>query len=267
LVSEELHRYTDHWAGPLAGKSGSLAALAGPRAEAVHARNRRLVYPYSVVPGGVSSAAELRDAAAHDSVVAEHYAGFNYAHARVIQVDRPRLVYLSYRRGGKIHWSSKQASLHPGERLITDGKITARSRCGNQVSVLPQANTAPDEPLMAELDQPDVLASGTEFPSLLNSELIHVDPVMPIGPGLPVAGGGTPGEGIPIGPGPPGVSVPFPVGLPIPSGGGGGCVPSKKNHNCKPEPPPPETVPEPGTIVLMLSGGVAVFARFRRKNL
>jgi hypothetical protein len=261
LGSEGLHHYTDHWVRA-AGPRESIAALAGPRAEAVRARNLRLVYPYSVIPGGVGSVAELRDAAAHDTVVAEHYAGFDYARARVIRVDRPRLVYLSYRRGGKIHWSSKQASLHPGEKLITDGKVTARERCGNQVSVLPQANTAPDEPLMAELDQPDALASGIEVPSTLNSQLMHMDPVMPVGPNLPGAGGGTPIGGTPVGAGPPGVSMPFPIGLPI---SGGTCVPSKKNHNCKQE-PPPAAAPEPGTLVLMFSGGAAVLVRFRRKR-
>ena len=261
LVSEGLRHYAGHWVGSTTGQ-GSLAALAGPRAEGVRAHNRRLVYPYSVIPGGVNSVAELRDAAAHDPIVAEHYAGFDYARARVIQVDRPRLVYLSYRRGGKIHWSSKQASLHPGEKLISDGKVTARERCGNQVSVLPQANTAPDEPLMAELDQPDALASGIEFLSGLNSQLMPGDPVMPVGPSSPVAGGSAPLAGPPVGPGPPGVSMPFPIGLPIP---GTTCLPNKQNHNCKPQPPPP-TVPEPGTLVLVLSGSAAVLARFRRKR-
>jgi hypothetical protein len=194
--------------------------------------------------------------------VAAHYAGFNYKQARVVQVARPQLVYLSYRRGTQVYWSSKQASLHPGEKLITDGKITARTRCGNQVSVLPQARTAPDEPLMAELDRPDAVASGTEFPSTLNSDLLQVDPVMPIRPG-PTAGGTL------VGPGPPGVSMPFPVGLPI--NGGGACVPTKKNNNCKtvpppPPPPPPPIVPEPGTVVLVLSGAAAVFVRFRLKR-
>ena len=245
-------------------RAPSLSALAGPQSTPIHPRNRRLVYPYSVIPGGVSSADELRDAAAHDATVAGHYAGFNYKQARVVQVDRPQLVYLSYRRGTQVYWSSKQASLRPGEKLITDGKITARTRCGNQVSVLPQARTAPDEPLMAELDRPDAVASGIEFPSTLNSDLLQVDPVMPIGPG-PTAGGTL------VGPGPPGVSMPFPVGLPI--NGGGACVPTKKNNFCKtapppppPPPPPPETVPEPGTVVLVLSGAAAVFARFRQKR-
>lgn len=262
LVSEGIHLYSDYLGRPSARQIQSLSVLAGPQVAAIQARNRRLVYPYSVIPGGVSSADELRDAADHDSVVAAHYAGFDYKRARVIEVDRPRLVYLSYRRGGQIHWTRKQASLHPGEKLLTDGRITARTRCGNQISVLPQANTLPDEPLIAELDRPDAVASGTEFPSSFDSRALQIDPVMPIGPGSTTAGGTL------VGPGPPGVSMPFPVGLPI---AGGGCVPKKtgtddpKHNKCKPE-PPPETVPEPGTVVLVLSGAAAVFARLRQKR-
>lgn len=258
LVSGGNH-FADKWGGLRpAARNRSLSVLAGPQAGAIQARNRRLVYPYSVIPGGISSADELREAAAHDATVAEHYAGFDYKVARVVEVDRPRLVYLSYRRGGQIHWTRKQASLHPGEKLITDGRITARTRCGNQVSVLPQANTLPDEPLIAELDRPDALASGREFPSSFDSSLLQVDPVIPIGPG-PTASGPL------VGPGPPGVTVPFPIGPPII--GGGACVPSKKNNFCKsvPPPPPPE-VPEPGTIVLVASGAAAVFARFHHKR-
>ena len=261
LVSEGFYYYTDNWRRPLReGGNQSPSLLAGPRAGAIQARNRRLVYPYSVIPGGVSSADELREITAHDATVAEHYAGFDYKRARVIEVDRPRLVYLSYRMGGEIHWTRKQASLHPGEKLLTDGRITARTRCGNQVSVLPQTNTLPEEPLIAELDRPDAVASGVEFPSSFNSNLLQVDPVMPIGPG---STGGTL-----VGPGPPGVSMPFPIGPPIL--GGGGCVPKKtgaddpKDKKCKPE--PPAAVPEPGTMVLVLSGAAAVLARFRQNR-
>ena len=254
------NRFADKWGGPRpAARNRSLSVLAGPQAGRIQARDRRLVYPYSLIPGGISSADELREAAAHDATVAEHYAGFDYKVARVVEVDRPRLVYLSYRRGGQIHWTRKQASLHPGEKLITDGRITARTRCGNQVSVLPQANTLPDEPLIAELDRPDALASGREFPSSFDSSWLQVDPVIPIGPG-PTASGPL------VGPGPPGVTVPFPIGPPII--GGGACVPSKKNNFCKsvPPPPPPPEVPEPGTIVLVASGTAAVFSRFHHKR-
>ena len=265
LVSNGFPYYTDHGGGAQPeGLNHTLSALAGPHAGAIQAHNRRLVYPYSVIPGGVTSADELRKIAAHDATVAAHYSDFDYSRARVIEVDRPRLVYLSYRVGGQVHWTRKQASLHPGEKLLTDGRITARTRCGNQVSILPQANTSPEEPLIAELDRPDAVASGSEFPSSFDSNLLHVDPVMPIGPG---STGGTFASG-----GPPGVSVPLPIGGPVVPPTGGGCVPQKtgsesqKKKNCKPPPPPPSPVPEPGTVVLVLSGAAAVFARFRQKR-
>jgi hypothetical protein len=247
-------------------KPVSLAALAGPSAGAITVRNRRTVYPYSVVPGGVSSPAELREAAAHDLTVAAHYAEFNYARGRVVEVTRPRLVYLSYRRGNHVYWTRKQVSLHQGEKLLTDGRITARTRCANQVSVLPQAQTSPEEPSMAELDRPDAVASGMErFPMALDSSLLNFDPGMPIGPGSPMGStfAGTP----------PGVFIPLPIGGPV-AGPGGGCPSTKaksgssKEKNCTPEPPtpPPPAVPEPGSIVLMLSGAAAILARYRMNN-
>jgi hypothetical protein len=265
LGSEGIRHFADNWGRPQTiGLNRSLSAIAGPQPGMIQARNRRIVYPYSVVPGGVISADELRDAATHDASVAEHYAGFDYKRAKVVEVDHPRLVYLSYRRGGKIFWTRKQASLHPGEKLLTDGKITARTRCGNRVSVLPQANTAPNEPTIAELDRPDALASGMESPSsAFNSSLLG-EPVMPGGP-APVGGstGGTLADGgMPGGTGP-GVFVPFPGVPPIP----GECVPKKtgtEKKGCKPVPPP--EVPEPGTVVLVLSGAAAIFGRFRLKR-
>jgi len=223
-----------------------------------------------VIPGGVSSAEELRSVAAHDQTVAEHYAGFDYDHARVVPVSQPRLVYVSYRRRNKVYWTRKQMSLHPGEKLLTDGKITARTRCGNQVSVLPQANTSPDEPLMAELDRPDAAASGImRLPANLAS-LLNADPGMPAGPsslgGNSLAGGGVPPSGfIPL---PVGAPIPPPVGSPITSG----CT-QQTGTNCNPTPPPPppsepppSTVQEPGSLILMLTGAAAALARFRRKR-
>ena len=234
--------------------SSSLAIAQLP--SGIQARNRRLVYPYSVVPGGVRSAQELREVAAHDAAVAKHYSGFDYQHARVIEVKDPRMVYLSYRRGDRIYWTRKQASLHRGEKLLTDGSITARTRCGNQVSVLPRRDTGPEEPTMAELDRPDAVASGLEtIPSSLSSSLLHVDPVMPFGH--------SPSAGISAG-GPLGGFVPPPIG-----GGGGGGSPGGGHpggggctSNCNPPPPPPP-IPEPSTILLVLSGAAAIFARSR----
>jgi hypothetical protein len=256
------HRYA-YQRNQLPPATTSLSALAGPHPGEIRARNRRLVYPYSVIPGGVNSADELRETSAHDETVATHYAGFNYNRGRVIEVSEPRLVYLSYRRGNKVYWTRKQASLHKGEKLLTDGRITARTRCGNQVSALPQANTSPEEPLLAELDRPDAVASGIGAgPSNLGSNLLSVDPGMPIGPS---AGGTFAGGG-----GPPSGFVPLPIGGPTTptTGGGGGCTPTT-NNNCTPPPPPPPpppTVPEPGTMVLVLSGAAAVITRACQKR-
>jgi hypothetical protein len=260
-ISGSAKSYSTQWRRSAPSSVISLSALAGPQVGEITAHNQRLVYPYSVIPGGVKSAAELRDATAHDPVAAEHYARFDYKGAHIVEVSEPQLVYLSYRRNNKIYWTRKQASLHPGEKLLTDGRITARTRCANQVSVLPQANTSPEEPAIAELDRPDAVASGTEaFPNL-SSSLLDVDPGIPTGP-TASSPGGTPG-----GFGPPSTFIPFPIGgpggtTPPRTGGGPGCT----IGNCTPPPPPPPpppTVPEPGTFLLVGSGAAAVIARLR----
>ena len=257
-VSDKSYSYTPQWTVP--SSQGAFVFSEGAPSHGIQSRNRRLVYPYSVIPGGVRSAAELQEIAQHDPVVAAHYSGFDYGRARVIGVERPRLVYVSYRKAGKIHWTSKQATLRAGEMLLTDGRITARTRCGNQVSVLPQADVLREEPTMAELERPDAFASGTEqlFPQ--SSLLLHLDPLIPIGP--PYAGFPQPGTFIPL-----------------PSGGGLGpvtgasCPPNKKGtttakpeKDCKTQPPPPATVPEPGTMVLMASGAAAIYVRYRSRK-
>jgi uncharacterized membrane protein YgcG len=226
----------------------------------IQTRSRRLVYPYSIVPGGVASADDLQQAAVHDSVVATHYAAFDYRRAHLVEVKHAEKVYLSYRLHNKVFWTVRQASLHPGEKLLTDGTVTARTRCGNQVSVLPHIAISPDEPTLAELDRPDAMASGIEGPAAApDSRLLAVDPALPFGPShagpTGLVGGG----------GPPAVFVPPPIG-----GGGGGSGGGGGNggggngggggggggH-------PPET-PEPGTIVLVLSGAGIIFARYRK---
>ena len=254
----------------LAPGDSNTAAIAGPRPDPIEPYSRRLVYPYSVVLGGVRSAEELRRAAAHDRTVARHYSGFRYDRARLIQVKRPQLVYLSYRRGAKIYWTRKQVRLHAGEKLLTDGHITARTRCANQVSVLPQAKTAPEDPTIAELDRPDGLASGIEEYPNLASSLLNGSRATPLATGTgPVTTAG----GIPAG------FIPFPAGgggsrppngggnggggggAGGGGGGGGGCL-----VHCHPPPPPPPAAPEPATLLLVASGVAAVVVRARRRN-
>lgn len=218
---------------------------------------KRPVYPYSIVRGGVRNAKELKWAADHDPVVRTHYAGFDYDHARVVRLVLARSVYVSYRIGNKVYWTHRRLTLKKGETVLTDGKMTARTRCGNRVEEMPQQATSTAEPSPEKFDQPEQPAAGTAmstppvpFESALNSRpgvpglgpappLTLYDPLS-FGPWTPLnppplpgvcgggkkkngssGGGGKKGKGNPCGPG---------------GGGGGG------------------EVPEPGTWFLVGSG-------------
>jgi hypothetical protein len=260
--------------------SQNLAMLAGHVDVPMPARTGRVVYPYSVVPGGVRSPEELQAIAAHDHLVAKHYSGFDFRRAKIVELRRPTMMYLSYRMGEKIFWTKKQIALRQGEKLITDGKMTARTRCANRVEALPQAAISPQEPLAEQFDDPFAeggSATKFNFPGNFESALDHR--IGPTGfggegpPQSPIASGFGPGGG-----GfPPGVFPP-----PIP-GGPGTCEPTKPKHGhsgadegsskkkkknpCSsggPGGPPPATVPEPGTILLVASGLGGIYFRHRR---
>jgi PEP-CTERM motif len=233
----------------------------------------RPVYPYSVVPGGVEDAKELKWVAEHDPIVAAHYAGFDYDHARVVRLTLARTAYVSYRIGNRVYWTHRRVTLHKGEKVITDGRITARSRCANRVEEVPQQAAAPNEPPVEKFDQPTHPGTGTAMqtpPVLFESALLNRPPGPGLGPVGPlslydplVAGGWTP------------ISPP-----PLPSGL---CGPNKKKGTTetgccvggegegtgkkKPGGPcgSPGVVPEPGTWIMLASGLAAIFWQARRK--
>ena len=171
--------------------SANLAALAAQAGIRSRPQTSRPVYPYSVVPGGVQSPEDLKQASDHDPIVAQHYAGFDYQRARVIEVQEPKLVYLSYRLHDRIYWTSKLIRLRRGEKLISDGKMTARTRCGNRVSEAAQKAVSPEEPPAEKFDQPFLADGGTStqapFPGTFASTLRN-DPTFdgagPAGPPL-----------------------------------------------------------------------------------
>lgn len=134
--------------------------------ESLRQMENRPVYPYSVVPGGVRDANELKWVTQHDPVIAEHYAGFDYGRAHVVKVVLAREVYVSYRIGGKLYWTRHPIRLKKGETLLTDGSMTARTRCGNRVEEKPQQGTSNFEPPAAKFDEPILPATGTSTASL-----------------------------------------------------------------------------------------------------
>ncbi|MGA9527726.1 MAG: PEP-CTERM sorting domain-containing protein [Terriglobales bacterium] len=205
------------------------------------------VYPYSVVPGGIKSPQTLRQAAANDKAVSRHFSHFDFNHAHFVRVEQPREVYVSYRIRDSIFWTQKRIRLHPGELLLTDGKITARAKCGNQVSDTAKPEISNEEPEEDVLDQPVALD--------------------PMGPALPVRAM-LEATDLPSGqPGSPklfanNLSFPY-VGfnLPLPPRN---ClaVPNDKDciHHKKP------VTPEPPTMILLASGLMAIGWRYRRSK-
>jgi hypothetical protein len=117
-------------------------------------RPGRPVYLHSVIPGGIASAEELRQAMDHDPVVAQQFAGFDFERAHLVQVSEKEAMHVAYRMGQKVYWTRKKVTLHPGETLISDGKIVARTRCGNRIATTPLGPPALMEPADADLNQP-----------------------------------------------------------------------------------------------------------------
>ncbi|HEY6766264.1 MAG TPA: PEP-CTERM sorting domain-containing protein [Candidatus Sulfotelmatobacter sp.] len=227
----------------------------------------RLVYPYSVVRGGVEDARELKWVAEHDPVVAAHYAGFDYDHAQVVRLALAQTVFLSYRIGNHVYWTRHRVSLHKGEKLLTDGKMTARTKCGNRVETVPQQEASAAEPPAAKFEEPIAGGEGTAMhdpPVSFQSALMNRPGAPGIGPAPPLSlYSPFAGEAwIPIAPPP----------LPL----AGVCAPGKKKGvatatagtSKKQKDPcgPPESVPEPASWLFMATGLAGIsFWRMRGK--
>lgn len=219
----------------------------------------RPVYPYSVVAGGVRSASELKWMADHDPVVREHYAGFDYDHARIVRLVLAQTVYVSYRIGNKVYWTRHRVTLKKGETLLTDGKITARTRCANRVEEVPQQATSKSEPPAAKFEEPaqpsGTAAQGPPVPYL--SSLNNRSGVPGLGPAPPLSlyDPFSPGTWIPISP-PPLPGVCGGVGKKGKSGGGpvAPVTGGGKKGTLNPCAPGGGEVPEPSTWLLMGSG-------------
>jgi len=124
-------------------------------------KQTRRVYPYSIVPGGVTDRRELTRIVTMDKVVATHYAAFEAARVTVRTVDKPRAVYVSYRKGDKVFWTAKKLQLAQGETLLSDGQNEIRTRCGNRISDVPQLPVEAKGPSEEELDSSvDVVQEG-----------------------------------------------------------------------------------------------------------
>lgn len=208
----------------------------------------RRVYPYSVIPGGVSSPEGLRYYNSHDHVAAAHYADFNLAKARVAQLKAERWGYVSYRVGDEVFWTRRKLRLTKGEQLITDGVHYARTRCGNRISAVPRKPTWPFEPPTAAFEPP-VVEYASKPPSL-----IPLNPVPSLSP--------NPVPPVLVPNGEPPFIIPPPIILPP---GGGGPLPPPIVVPRGGNPPPVTPVPEPNTLQMLAPGLAGIYAASRMR--
>ncbi len=149
------------------------------------ARALRPNYPYSVIPGGAYSPAELRYVNEKDPLVREHYADFDIRSARVVTLTDDRFQYVSFRLKNRIFWTHNKLRIPKGEVLITDGRSYARTRCGNRLSSKRQGSTTPKQPSERALSlpafRPELLSKGEVqmAPSPPLGELAQAFPLLP----------------------------------------------------------------------------------------
>lgn len=198
------------------------------------------VYPYSVVPGGIRDIGALREAAAHDRAVARHFSNFDFTNARLERLSAPREVYVSYRIRDTIFWTRKKIRLPAGELLLTDGKMAARAKCGNQVSDTAKPEVSDEEPTEDVMDQP-VAIDPLGPPLPMRPSVARMD----LPAGAPVSNGLMGGFSFPYAPI---MAGPFQVCVKK-----NGTIDKKCSHDHK-----PPVIPEPGTMPLLGTGLVLV---------
>lgn len=270
-LSPSLFRARSYGTDPNVSEQTAQKTLDVFQQEAGREMARRPIYPYSVISGGVRSGPELKAAVEQDPVVALHYAGFDYAHARLVQLLTERSVYLSYRIGKRVYWTRHRVKLHKGETLLTDGKMTARTRCANRVEEAPQQESSSMEPPAAKFDEPLMPAIGTGLatsPVPFGTSLERAAAAPPLNMYDPMGGGSwTPFAPPPLSNvcGISGMKKPGTKGTAIPSSATAHVGKGKNKNVDVCAGGSTSEVPEPGTWVLMITGlgGLLWMARHR----
>lgn len=215
-------------------------------------KDHRVVFPYSIIPGGAESLRELRQAVTMDQVVARHYSDFDLARVRRIILRAPQSMYVSYRIGNDVFWTKHKLTLPKGETMLTDGRAMARTRCGNRVSAVPSKPNSLVEPTAEELNA-SMFGPSVSTPYLA----AYSAPLL----AFPSASATQPAESsIPA-------FVPTAIVsfLPLPGSGNGSSGTTAPPIVTSPD--PPVGVPEPGTAGLVLVGlGAICLMGHNRKN-
>ncbi len=130
------------------------------------ARALRPNYPYSVIPGGAYTPAELRAALSRDPLLRQHFSNFDLSKLRLLKLTEDHYAFVSFRRNGRILWTRRKLKIPQGEILLTDGVYYAKTRCGNRLAEQPAASEETAELADSVLSPPPLdypLLAGLQF--------------------------------------------------------------------------------------------------------
>jgi hypothetical protein len=197
-------------------------------------------YPYSLVPAGVHSVAQLATEFKYNPAYAAQFPGFDFSKAHIVHIER--LGYVSFLKNGKIGWTKKPQLL--SEDVITDGKYFIRMQCGNGIAFTPQVPTIPSV-TNEMLNTPLPPAEGPPAPPVMLPPEVSLSMPPLVTVETPTEGS-TPTGGLPI----------SGMGVTVYPGGGGGVPPRI-----------PIAVPEPSEWALaFLALNAILFTQFFKKR-
>ena len=222
-----------------------------PAAACPSSARGRPIYAYSVVPGGVYSDTEIREAIARDDLVAEHYGLLRLSRLRKTRLVADRAAFVSFRIRNRIFWTKRPIKVSRDEEVLSDGENLVRARCGNRISPFPHAPTLVVEPPDIKMDEvepnvadrlalplKDLLAPPPQELALLDESNILPLQVDMTPPWSVDRGTRSPGIGIIIAPLAPVAAIPIAI-----RGG--------PRRPLTPVETPAAPVPEPGSVFLV----------------
>src|SRR5215831_2168775 len=170
-------------------KSNTPPPLAGDTELESKEAEPRLIYPNSVVPGGVHSIQDVVHAT-NDPVVKAHYAGVDFKNLKRVVLTGDLYAYVSYRIGARIYWTKKKQRITAGEVVFTDGIHVIRGRCGNCIlAKTPEGPVSPEEP-------PEKVLNVPLIPAPLPPLLVSSEPTPGPGPYRSTVTGPVPGPSL-----------------------------------------------------------------------